>query len=133
MTDTACPHLYLKFGCRPTDDPPIARAKADAHIDAGHTFGLDWCHYYGPYAVQVFYVEDAVPDDPALVDAWHPRLGLPDLKLLLIDKNIDRTLGRVSPFSSSTSPRSGARTRYLVFMGIAAAAAVASAVIAFLT
>jgi hypothetical protein len=89
MTDTACPHLYLKFGCRPTDYPPIGRAKGDVYTDkAGHTFGLDWCHYYGPYAVQVLYVENALPDDPALVDAWHPRFGLPALKLLLIDKPI---------------------------------------------
>jgi hypothetical protein len=97
MTHTACPHLYLKFGCRPTDDPPIGRAKADAYTDRAGHIRLDWCHYYGPYAVQVLYVEDALPDDPALVDAWHPRFGLPALKVLLIDKPIAASSPRHSP------------------------------------
>lgn len=45
MTGTECSHLYLAFGCRTSDDPPIARAKATAYKDSnGNTFALDWCH-----------------------------------------------------------------------------------------
>ena len=89
----AYPDLYLRFGCRRFAWPPIARAKIDGidHSVTSECIWLDWCDYYGPYAIHVIYAASAARHHPPLDGAWHPRLGLRKLRLAAIDKPIRPT------------------------------------------
>ena len=88
MRGTSCPNLYLKFRRRRTDDPPIARTRPIERALGGRLFAVDWVHYYGPYAVELSYVENVLPNNPYRTYAWHPRFGLGGLKLLSINRPI---------------------------------------------
>lgn len=89
-TERAFPDLYLRFGCRQLAWPPIARAKIDGMNDnaTSKCIWLDWCDYYGPYAIHVIYAANAAKRHPLLAGAWHPRFGLGKLRLASTHKPI---------------------------------------------
>jgi hypothetical protein len=92
LTGRPHPHLYLRFGCTPPAWPTtIGRANPDSIYDRleGKHVWLDWCHYFGPYAVHVIYAEEVMKHHWMLADAWHPRNGVRKLRLAFIDKPID--------------------------------------------
>jgi hypothetical protein len=92
MTGRPHPHLYLRFGCSPPSWPmTMGRADPESIHDRlyrRHVW-LDWCHYFGPYAVHVIYADQVMKRHSMLADAWHPRDGVRKLRLSLIDKPID--------------------------------------------
>jgi hypothetical protein len=102
LTGTAHPHLYLKFGRRPNDKPPIARSKADSMQDntTGRTIGLDWCHFFGPIAVHVIYAEPALRLHPVMRGTWHPRYGLAGIRLASINKSIPASRSKMLALQS---------------------------------
>jgi len=101
LTGTAHPHLYLRFGRRLKDKPPIARSKADGMQDntTGQTIGLDWCHYYGPFAVHVIYAEPVLRQHPVMQGVWHPRYGLAGIRLASINKPIPSARSKLHALS----------------------------------
>jgi hypothetical protein len=91
MTGRPHPHLYLRFGCSPPSWPiTVGRADPDSvhdNLQRKHVW-LDWCHYFGPYAVHVIFAEEVMKHRlPA--DVWHPRDGVRKLRLTPIEKPID--------------------------------------------
>lgn len=92
ITGRAHPHLYLRFGCTPPSWPTtVGRAEPDSIHDRlqGKHVWLDWCHYFGPYAVHVIFAEEVMKYHSMLAGAWHPRERIRKLRLALIDKPID--------------------------------------------
>lgn len=92
MTGRPHPHLYLRLGCSPPSWPTmVGRADPDSIHDQLHRrlVWLDWCHYFGPYAVHVIFAEEVMKHHWMLADAWHPRDGVRKLRLSGIDKPID--------------------------------------------
>jgi hypothetical protein len=90
LTGTTHPHLYLKFGRRLKDMPPIFRTKVDGIQDntTSRMVGIEWCQYYGPFAVQVIYAERVLRQLPVMRGVWHPRYGLAGIRFRSINKPI---------------------------------------------
>ena len=91
MTGRPQPHLYLRFGCSPVHWPlTLGRSNPNSWHDqlVGKHVWLDWCDYFGPYAVQVIYAEELMKHKLP-PDAWHPREGVRKFRLALIDTPID--------------------------------------------
>jgi hypothetical protein len=92
MTGRPHPDLYLRFGCSPPSWPTtLGRSNPDSIHDRlhGKHVWLDWCHYFGPYAVHVIFAEEVMKHHWMLADAWHPRDGSRKLRLVLAAKPID--------------------------------------------
>jgi hypothetical protein len=91
------PNIYLRFGCAPPSWPmTVGRANPDSihdNVEGKHVW-LDWCHYFGHYAVHVIFAEEVMKHHWMLAGAWHPRDGIRKLRLALIDKPIDFKRGR---------------------------------------
>ena len=85
---TSCPNLYLKFGRRRLVKEQIARTRPVRREHNGRLLALDWVHYYGHFAVELRYRENARTDDPFFVGAWHPNNDKRGLTLISIDRPI---------------------------------------------
>jgi hypothetical protein len=85
LTETAHPHVYLRFGCDPLRINSTGMTNLHAAIDpTGSCAFATWTYWVDSLMVDVMFAKDDWPDRELLKDSWHPRLGTS--KLLLVGR-----------------------------------------------